>query len=857
MEFCYSEEIDASRYETHDLDHGIPLRMHKDSVKEINGALRAQKDWTHYVRPVHGYKGGLADPYGFISVTIPECRPERLEVVSYANEFAFLYDDDMEMLELKTPTENLDRFLQPFVNPTLDVVARSRPEKKLQTQIFSEMMAIDQRRAITTMKAWASFVQLASRTRMTPFETLEEYIPARVIDAGELIWFGSLTFGMGLTIPDEEYDLCMSLARPGYAALGLTNDLYSWEKERKAAQDMGQDYVFNAIWVIMKQSAIGEEEAKEVCRREIMQSIDQFRGIVAKTRADLSLSRDLRVYIEAVMWSYIGNLVRLQTRAVNVAPSFASAIKMIISEEGVSGLYSGLTASVVRQLTYSGIRFGIYEELKSKAVHSPSAQFLLVTAWCSGFAGGIAGNFADVLNVRMQHDGSLPSQQRHNYRHVGDGILRIAREEGIGAYMRGWLPNCTRAATQTAGQLASYDIIKKRILDYRKAEETPAVQATSAFLAAVIAGTLTNPLDVLKTRAMSSTSTTGAGMVATAREAFRIEGPAWIFRGWVPSFLRVGPNMATQVLTESTKAELFPNGGWDTHHHIFEPSTFSYSPTRHLTPPAATVQSFKTFRQKLGITNSVLTHGLSYGDDCTSLKSFVTQLGKSSTAGVGVIDPENTTDDAIRDMQAAGICGLRVNLYHYDAMEDVELQKKTLRAYLERVTRLSLPWNLTMTTIRTDFWDTLEPFVRQKVAPTGRPLITDHFGLLKAPSMLPAQYRHDPTQQPGFAPILRLVKDGLLYVKLSAPYRVSEQSPCYSDLRFLVRALVDANPRQVIWGSDWPHTPRMKVRSHEEAMKETPFLEVDDEAWLWSLREWLSDQEWDMLMVDNPKRLFG
>ncbi|SCO42914.1 uncharacterized protein FFMR_07074 [Fusarium fujikuroi] len=515
MEFCYSEEVDASRYETHNLDHGISLRMHKDSAKEINGALRAQKDWTHYVRPVHGYKGGLADPYGFISVTIPECRPERLEVVSYANEFAFLYDDDMEMLELKTPTKDLDRFLQPFIYPALDVLARYRPEKKLQTQIFSEMMDIDQRRAITTMKAWASFVQ---------------------------IWFGSLTFGMGLTIPDEEYDLCMSLARPGYVALGLTNDLYSWEKERKAAQDMGQDYVFNVIWVIMKESAIGEEEAKELCRHEIIQSINQFRDIVEKTKADLSLSRDLRVYIEAVMWSYIGNLVRLQTRAVNVAPSFASAVKIIISDQGVSGLYSGLTASVVRQLTYSGIRFGIYEELKSKAGHAPSNQFLLTTAWCSGFAGGIAGNFADVLNVRMQHDGSLPSHQRHNYRHVGDGILRMAREEGIGAYMRGWLPNCTRAATQTAGQLASYDIIKKCILDYQKAEETPAIQATSAFLAAVIAVTVTNPLDVLKTRAMSSTSTTRSGMVATAKEAFRIEGPAWIFRGWVPSFLRVGPH---------------------------------------------------------------------------------------------------------------------------------------------------------------------------------------------------------------------------------------------------------------------------------------------------------------------------
>jgi dicarboxylate transporter 10 len=120
-------------------------------------------------------------------------------------------------------------------------------------------------------------------------------------------------------------------------------------------------------------------------------------------------------------------------------------------------------------------------------------------------------------------------------------MVRLVREEGIGAYMRGWLPNCTRAATQTAGQLASYDIIKKSILEYQKSEETPAVQATSAFLAAVIAVTVTNPLDVLKTRAMSSTSTAGTGMVATAREAFRVEGPAWAFRGWVPSFLRVGP----------------------------------------------------------------------------------------------------------------------------------------------------------------------------------------------------------------------------------------------------------------------------------------------------------------------------
>lgn len=61
-----------------------------------------------------------------------------------------------------------------------------RPEKKLQAQILAEMMAIDRTRAITTMKSWAQFVELASRTRSEPFETLDEYLPSRAIDAGEL-----------------------------------------------------------------------------------------------------------------------------------------------------------------------------------------------------------------------------------------------------------------------------------------------------------------------------------------------------------------------------------------------------------------------------------------------------------------------------------------------------------------------------------------------------------------------------------------------------------------------------------------------------------------------------------------------
>ncbi|KAL1849159.1 hypothetical protein Daus18300_013364 [Diaporthe australafricana] len=217
----------------------------------------------------------------------------------------------MEGLDLKdmpdVPTGMLDAFGSTVLDE--DVKPTMRPEKVLQSRILSEMISIDRQRAITAMKAWASFVQLASRTRTAPFETLAEYVPARVIDAGELFWFGTLTFGMALTIPDDEYNICMELARPGYAVLGLTNDLYSWEKERCAAELADQDYVFNAVWVIMQERSVDEEEAKKLCAEEIRKYAADFCQIVENIKHEKTLSKDSRAYIEAVKFSCIGNLV--------------------------------------------------------------------------------------------------------------------------------------------------------------------------------------------------------------------------------------------------------------------------------------------------------------------------------------------------------------------------------------------------------------------------------------------------------------------------------------------------------------------------------------------------------------------
>lgn len=92
MEFKYSTLRSELEYENHGLCEGIPLRVHKDVHIENAAIVRSQKDWNKLVGPITGYKGGFCKEFSFVSGCIPEGLPERLDIISYANEFAFIYD---------------------------------------------------------------------------------------------------------------------------------------------------------------------------------------------------------------------------------------------------------------------------------------------------------------------------------------------------------------------------------------------------------------------------------------------------------------------------------------------------------------------------------------------------------------------------------------------------------------------------------------------------------------------------------------------------------------------------------------------------------------------------------------------
>ena len=94
--------------------------------------------------------------------------------------------------------------------------------------------------------------------------------------------------------------------------------------------------------------------------------------------------------------------------------------------------------------------------------------------------------------------------------------------------------------------------------------------------------------------------------------------------------------------------------------------------------------------------------------------------------------------------------------------------------------------------------------------------------------------------QPGFAALVRLLKSGRAYVKVSAAYRISARPPDYPDVVPLAQALIAANPERILWGSDWPH-PDAARRPGRSPTDLRPPLPVDDGRVLNQLAVWAPD----------------
>ena len=280
-----------------------------------------------------------------------------------------------------------------------------------------------------------------------------------------------------------------------------------------------------------------------------------------------------------------------------------------------------------------------------------------------------------------------------------------------------------------------------------------------------------------------------------------------------------------------------PDGACDCHVHTFDPQHFPYAPTRPYSPEPVSVEELQSLHRSLHIGRVIVVQPTVYGTDNSGVLDAMKKLG-SRSRGVAVIDLK-APDSALDELDRAGIRGIRLNL-ETAGETDPAAGRKRFQDAVERIR--GRKWHI-------QIYARLSVIegIKDQVASAQMPVVFDHFGGMEA-ALGP--------EQPGFSSLMTLVRTGKAYVKISAPYRASTNTPDYPDVAPLARALVASNPERILWGSDWPH-PGLPVPSRPKS-EITPFFQIDDGRILNLLPTWVQDAATrKTILVDNPARLYG
>lgn len=234
----------------------------------------------------------------------------------------------------------------------------------------------------------------------------------------------------------------------------------------------------------------------------------------------------------------------------------------VVQHHGALKLYQGLSASVMRQLTYSTARFGVYDSGKAWLTEGNTKPLPMYQKVClsvvGGVAGGLVGNPSDIVNVRMQNDLKLPASLRYKYHHAFHGYYMLVTKEGFKGLGRGLNMNLTRAVMMTTGQLAVYDQAKGMLLSTGLFQDNPYTHFTASTIASGAATILTMPVDVIKTRVMKALDHEEKSALRMLSKTFREEGVLAFFKGITPAFVRLAPQTILTFMFLERLRILFP-----------------------------------------------------------------------------------------------------------------------------------------------------------------------------------------------------------------------------------------------------------------------------------------------------------
>ncbi|MFI0408352.1 amidohydrolase family protein [Actinomadura sp. 3N508] len=228
-----------------------------------------------------------------------------------------------------------------------------------------------------------------------------------------------------------------------------------------------------------------------------------------------------------------------------------------------------------------------------------------------------------------------------------------------------------------------------------------------------------------------------------------------------------------------------PPRSCDAHCHLFGPGdVFPYAEDRAYDPPDVSKDDLRRRHDLLGLGRAIIVQSAAHGTDHSALLDAL-RTYPERYRGVALLTPR-TTPAEVAALHRAGVRGVRVQFMPHLGPSPTPDE---LRAVVDLVRPYAwhVAFHISGDAV-VDMFDTLRS--------TGMPAVIDHMARVDLATGLDG---------PQVGALRRLLDTGDVWVKLSAPERMSAEGPPYADAVELARLLAAQAPERCLWGTDFPH----------------------------------------------------
>ncbi len=251
---------------------------------------------------------------------------------------------------------------------------------------------------------------------------------------------------------------------------------------------------------------------------------------------------------------------------------------------------------------------------------------------------------------------------------------------------------------------------------------------------------------------------------------------------------------------------------------------YPYAPNRSYTPPDAPLATFKSVQAILGLERAVLVNASCHGTDNRVILDAIAQ-SDGRYRGVANVDASFSRTE-LRRLHDGGVRGVRSSFVkHLGGTPDMN----DFHTVVARTSDLG-----GHVVLYFDAGDLLEYGKLLKDLPV--PYMIDHMGRAKTA---------DGLEQEPFQRLLELAADGDCWIKVSGAERISSTGPPFTDAVPFARALIEAAPERVLWGTDWPHPNITAHMPNDGDLVDLIPLYAPESA------------AQHKILVENPVRLYG